>query len=679
IKYPHLKYIDCNQYDIQWKTHLLPIIKSQSVFVAYESLINEIIYLYPTLPLHKSNENLMLAIGGVLVRKQFNPWIKYRFKHIIKIFVYHNERDGTIIVANEVKKKHNCSPYLCLTNTGTAHIWGSNDSQQLGPLVVRVDGQPYRSQLYKNGRRYRHAICGPDHTVLITTTGVIQVCGLQRWSPVAKNGHLFGIVIVSPETQFKRIDTTYSNRVVIATAMDGQHFIVGTDNGLHIFTPIDIPMGCSLFDVYADYCGFKRTFNSIVDLIRDAISLSDTTTAVVTESIGSHSYYHLKPESNVDIIVESDEEIYLSDPEEVEDKETNRLQTQSLMSSNLSHFGPHIDYECHKSGSVLPDGPSLVLISDSIDPKSTKNAMNLRLTECGDNAGTVDSISSIDPNIDFQNHLLANKESIQSMNNCSESDEEVYMSDTEGEGLYNTGTISDKSTTCCDPIVKQHLLKAFNNRLDFDLRFIVENKVIYCHKTVLKIRNKEFWRICEQNMFNERDIEINAYSYDTIKAFLMFLYGLRPEVNDQNCQQLLGLAEDYGERGLKNMYLKSNQLLVERIGAIGALKVTVSSGKKSLTISNVYGLGAGAVADINGGKNGRKNVDEKQEVKTITEPLYKKYMNSLSTKDSSAGLLVLAEGGNAGEAVIATREGHLDVKGASGFKLGSYTEISARG
>ncbi|CAG2110713.1 unnamed protein product, partial [Medioppia subpectinata] len=120
-------------------------------------------------------------------------------------------------------------------------------------------------------------------------------------------------------------------------------------------------------------------------------------------------------------------------------------------------------------------------------------------------------------------------------------------------------------------------------------------------------------------------------------------------------------------------------LIVEGIGAIGALKVTVSSGKKSLTISNVYGLGAGAVADINGGKNGNKNVDEKQEVKTITEPLYEKYMKSLSLKDSSNGLLVLAEGLNVGEAVIATREGWLDVKGASGFKLGSYTEISTRG
>ncbi|CAG2117337.1 unnamed protein product, partial [Medioppia subpectinata] len=152
------------------------------------------------------------------------------------------------------------------------------------------------------------------------------------------------------------------------------------------------------------------------------------------------------------------------------------------------------------------------------------------------------------------------RESIQSMNIRTESDEEIYFSDPDDEeGVRlrtNTGTVDKKATTCCDPIVdcfQKHLLKAFNNRLDSDLRFKVENQFIYCHKTVLKIRNKEFWEICEQNMFTEREIEMNAYSYDTIKAFLMFLYGLRPEVNDQNCRQLLGLAEEYGEKRLKDI------------------------------------------------------------------------------------------------------------------------------
>ncbi|CAG2113448.1 unnamed protein product [Medioppia subpectinata] len=146
---------------------------------------------------------------------------------------------------------------------------------------------------------------------------------------------------------------------------------------------------------------------------------------------------------------------------------------------------------------------------------------------------------------------------------------------------------------------------------------------------------------------------------------------------------------------LKNIYetnLNSQKMLstsetgvLVAHGSATGSQMTTNNGKLEsgliggFVVGNVYGLGAGAVADINGGKNGNKNVDEKQEVKTITEPLYEKYMKSLSSKDSSAGLLVLAEGLNAGEAVIATREGWLDVKGASGFKLGSYTEISTRG
>ncbi|CAG2112302.1 unnamed protein product, partial [Medioppia subpectinata] len=454
-------------------------------------------------------------------------------------------------------------------DTGTAYVWGSNDSQQLGPEAVVVAGQTYCYPHPINGKKRlacRTVICGPNHTIVKTvvevakgSASVVHVYGNYDWKPDRNNAHEFDTCLA--KQNYNKIDTTYDNRVVIATKWDRQlkrlnQFILGKHNGSEICIPIDIPIGCSLFDVCAKYCGYNRTFESIVDSIETSISLMESCS-------------------------QSDEEIYWSEGEE-----DNDLVTEAI--------GSHV--------------------------------------EC-------------------------------------------------------------KSTGCCERNVK----------------------------------NKEFWRICEQNMINESEIEINAYSYDTIKAFLKFLYGLRPEVNDQNCRQLLGLAEEYGERGLEDIFvalvsahdlesiarnvlkdisvnLDSNQtlneflsktsinkrpetqlkandgfLIVEGIGAIGALKVTVSSGKKSLTISNVYGLGAGAVQDINGGKNGRKNVDEKQEVKTITEPLYKKYMKSLSTKESSNGLLVLAEGLNAGEAVIATREGWLDVKGASGFKLGSYTEISTSG
>ena len=54
-------------------------------------------------------------------------------------------------------------------------------------------------------------------------------------------------------------------------------------------------------------------------------------------------------------------------------------------------------------------------------------------------------------------------------------------------------------------------------------------------------------------------------------------------------------------------------------------------------------------------------------------------VKSVADKEGGVGVLVVAEGGNAGEAVVATNEGHLVAKGASGFRFGTYTEVTKRG
>ena len=45
-------------------------------------------------------------------------------------------------------------------------------------------------------------------------------------------------------------------------------------------------------------------------------------------------------------------------------------------------------------------------------------------------------------------------------------------------------------------------------------------------------------------------------------------------------------------------------------------------------------------------------------------------------KSSEDDILVVIEGGKAGEELIATKEGHLTAKGAVAFKLGSITSIT---
>ncbi|CAG2113663.1 unnamed protein product [Medioppia subpectinata] len=401
-------------------------------------------------------------------------------------------------------RKHSAA----LSCLGTVYVWGNNERKQLGPLVIPLDGQQYCCpqpiKQYNWVRDCQTMICGPNHTILMTANGMVRVIGFAKWKPDVKNGYLFNAVRVSPKARFKRIDTTYSNRVVIATAMDGQHFIMGTDNkGYPSCVPIDIPMGCSLFDVYAKYCAFDVTFTSIVD----SIPPIDPNT---TGSVASDSYNDFESGFNNENF--ADEEIYVSEPEEYDGEEEIQLETGSQMALDLSQFDPLFNKVCHKSDSSIFDGQSLVSISDPIDPKTTDNTLQSTVglsykdSECGDNEGIADQ-------------------------------------------KYRNTDRMDPMMAC----FQKHLLKAFNNRLDSDLRFIVENKSIYCHKTVLKIRNKEFWRICEQNMINENEININAYSYDTFHTFLMCLYGMRPEVNDQNCTELLVLAKEYGEQEIKDM------------------------------------------------------------------------------------------------------------------------------
>jgi len=51
-------------------------------------------------------------------------------------------------------------------------------------------------------------------------------------------------------------------------------------------------------------------------------------------------------------------------------------------------------------------------------------------------------------------------------------------------------------------------------------------------------------------------------------------------------------------------------------------------------------------------------------------------VKSVEEKKSSEDIVVVIEGGKAGEEVIATKESHLSAKGAVGFKLESITLIT---
>lgn len=103
--------------------------------------------------------------------------------------------------------------------------------------------------------------------------------------------------------------------------------------------------------------------------------------------------------------------------------------------------------------------------------------------------------------------------------------------------------------------VAQSLKKEFDNPETADLKFCVDGKYIYVHKSVLKIRCEHF-RSMFQSHWNEdmkEIIEIDQFSYPVYRSFLEFLYTDDVELPPEDAIGLLDLATSYCENRLKRL------------------------------------------------------------------------------------------------------------------------------
>ncbi|KAL1140940.1 hypothetical protein AAG570_000868 [Ranatra chinensis] len=116
---------------------------------------------------------------------------------------------------------------------------------------------------------------------------------------------------------------------------------------------------------------------------------------------------------------------------------------------------------------------------------------------------------------------------------------------------YKPMTVSwDQSTK-----VEETLKNAFNDQSTSDLVIRVENKDIYVHRTVLKIRCQHFrsmfsehWQECNQDI-----IEIDQFTYPVYKAFLRYLYTDEVDMAPEQALELMELASAYCEDTLKRL------------------------------------------------------------------------------------------------------------------------------
>uniref|UniRef100_A0A1B6FAI1 BTB domain-containing protein n=1 Tax=Cuerna arida TaxID=1464854 RepID=A0A1B6FAI1_9HEMI len=94
---------------------------------------------------------------------------------------------------------------------------------------------------------------------------------------------------------------------------------------------------------------------------------------------------------------------------------------------------------------------------------------------------------------------------------------------------------------------------AFDDEKTSDLTIMVENKPIYVHKAILKIRCEHFTSMFQDHWDanNQKVVEMNHYSYPVYRAFLQYLYTDQVDLPPETALKLLDLANSYCEFHLK--------------------------------------------------------------------------------------------------------------------------------
>ncbi|XP_069495940.1 RCC1 and BTB domain-containing protein 2 isoform X3 [Ambystoma mexicanum] len=99
--------------------------------------------------------------------------------------------------------------------------------------------------------------------------------------------------------------------------------------------------------------------------------------------------------------------------------------------------------------------------------------------------------------------------------------------------------------------VGQSMKQEFDNPETADLMFLVDQKYIYVHKVLLRIRCEYFRSMLQNN--EEEIVEMNQFTYTVYRAFLEYLYTDSINLPPQDAIGLLDLATFYRENRLKKL------------------------------------------------------------------------------------------------------------------------------
>jgi serine/threonine protein kinase len=116
--------------------------------------------------------------------------------------------------------------------------------------------------------------------------------------------------------------------------------------------------------------------------------------------------------------------------------------------------------------------------------------------------------------------------------------------------------------------ISEKFTKFFDNQVYSDIKFIIDDKIIYVNKFILKMCSKYFKLLfafeSKPILNSEDEIKISQYSYDVYYAFLKYLYTDCIDIKNFDALDLLLLAKD----------LKESQLIKECLNIVMKLITT---------------------------------------------------------------------------------------------------------
>ena len=414
---------------------------------------------------------------------------------------------------------------MALTNDGQVFAWGHNNVGQLGvghlircflPSKLNID-EPISS-----------ISCGRFHSLALSTTGKVFVWGVndrgqlgRHYSADQNECNINNIPLCNRPTLVRSLEN-----VVVRKALCGDSYslLLSEDGQVYAFGANDSGQaGCgTLFSVFEP----TKIINNIK--IKEIITSPRNNLSL---AISQNNEFFIWGFVNTELVIRP-QPISVTNERSVYDVYANHCMYKMLFKTLVVNEDHQycIQSNLRNIDSNTSDNMSNV-------ESSLNDQMNVGFDK-DDLYNLKDHLVNL---ISYYHQIHNSFKDIKSFQRLIESKASKILS-------TESSTVSHQSLV--SKAMKNRLKTSFNNPEHSDLKFVSDNKIIYCQKNFLKFRNKKFWKKIKQNIDENKEIRITSERFEECFEFLKFLHGIEPELNDIIVFRMQTMAEIFGEKEL---------------------------------------------------------------------------------------------------------------------------------